>query len=63
MVNNLDLGYQIELSDDLILIRKDGETFKCVQVNSNNAIEKFHEWTKKLQEHVVKQKQKLRDAN
>jgi hypothetical protein len=56
MVNNFELGYQIELSGDLILLRKDGQTFKCVQANPNNATEKFEEWSKKLKEHVTKQK-------
>jgi hypothetical protein len=59
MVNNLELGYQIELSDDLILLRKDGHTFKAVQVNANNASEKFDEWTIKLKEHIVKQKKQI----
>ena len=59
MVNNLELGYQIELSGDLILLRKDGQTFKCIKANPNNATEKFDEWTIKLKEHVVKQKKQI----
>jgi hypothetical protein len=56
MVNNFALGYQIELSGDLILLRKDGQTFKCIQANPNNATEKFTEWSEKLKAHVTKQK-------
>jgi hypothetical protein len=60
MTNNLELGYQIELSGDIILLRKDGETFKCIQADSNTAIEQFKKWNLKLKEHISKEKIKAK---
>jgi hypothetical protein len=56
MKNDLELGYQIELTNDMIFLRRDGEVFKAIQVNPNNAIEKYAEWNTKLKEYVIKQK-------
>jgi hypothetical protein len=59
MKNDLELGYQIELLEDMVFLRRDGEVFKAIQVNPNNAIEKYAEWNTKLKEYVRNQKIKL----
>jgi len=36
-------NFEIELGDNLLIVRKNGETIRATEVNPNEAVQKFNE--------------------
>lgn len=46
-------NYEVEICNDLIIIRHNGETIKAAEVKPNDALEKFKSIVKSLREKLL----------
>lgn len=47
-------NWAVELHNDLVYIKKDGEVLKAYTVNPNEAIHRYNEYIKKVRSHLAK---------